>query len=568
MATLRQVEEYLGPKTLLGMAEKVGMRRPVSCRELMGKVIAGAHEIKHVFVLMLENRSFDHMLGFAGIVGTGISGKLTTEANDLNGVAASNVFKGVKYSVEHSAEFKLSSPDPGHEFGDVVLQLCGESSKYPPGGPYPPINNSGFAASYAARCPLPGVVLQCFDPEQLPVLTALAREFALCDGWFSSMPGPTWPNRYFLHAASSGGLDDSLATPSEGLTETVDGYEFENGTIFKRLEAHSRKWIIFEGDEFPQVKSIAGLDETYFHDFAHFRKYVDDPSLVASYIFIEPNYGHDLLPYLEDDTIKPADYTCGTSQHPVDDVTAGEWLIKAVYDIIRNSPHWEHSILVITYDEHGGFYDHVAPPPAVAPGDVTVLNRFLNVHGFDFRQLGVRVPAVIISPLIPHNIIDHTTYDHSSVPATIAHLFGMEPLTERDRNANSFEHLLSLDLPRKDCPTSLPVPATSIYGCGDSPAVEISKMDEPMEARLRGFVYVAFIRHYKLAVPEEKPAVIAEYQSLRTNRDALEYMRKVRPMVRAQMNLPPIRTDVFVELGMRTADGKVPIVPSEDIKKN
>jgi hypothetical protein len=112
------------------------------------------------------------------------------------------------------------------------------------------------------------------------------------------MPGPTWPNRYFLHAASSGGLDDSLACPSEVLTETVDGYEFENGTIFHRLEAHSRKWIVFERDEFPQVKSIAGLDETYFHDFAHFRKYVDDPELAASYIFIEPNYGHDLLPSL------------------------------------------------------------------------------------------------------------------------------------------------------------------------------------------------------------------------------------------------------------------------------
>ncbi len=544
MAGLRQLAEHLGSPSLLGIAGKVGKSRPVSLRDLMNGVIRDAHEIRHVFVLMLENRSFDHMLGFANIIGMGLDGKVT-KAADLFDVDTS-----ILLTLGKPAEFKMSTPDPGHEFTDTLLQLCGAGSIYPPGGPYPPINHSGFELSYSATSPdHPDAVLKCFAPEQLPVLTTLAKEFALCDHWFSSMPGPTWPNRFFLHAATSGGLDRSPPGPIVVLSETVAGWHFEHATMFHRLAAYGRQWMVFEGDEFPQVKAIDDLDETHFHDISHFRKYIQDPGLSASYIFIEPNYGNDMA------VIGTSDYTCGTSQHPVDDVTRGEWLIKGVYEIIRQSPHWEHSVLVITYDEHGGFFDHVAPPAAIPPGDKVGSAPFFDVNkfGFDFRQLGVRVPAVVISPLIPPNTIDHTTYDHTSVAATVERLFGMEPLTDRDRHANSFEHLFSLDLPRQDAPEFLPTPADSGYHCDDSPAIEASKMDAPVEPRLCGFVHVAFLRDYRLASPAEKPAVVAEFKSIRTNRDALQYMHKVRPKVRAQMNLPPIRTDPFVDLGINKA---------------
>src|SRR5712691_13058638 len=109
-----------------------------------------------------------------------------------------------------------------------------------------------------------------------------------------------------------------------------------------------------------------------------------------------------------------ADFVGGNSQQPKDDVTRGEALLKQVYETIRRSPHWESSVLIVIYDEHGGFYDHVPPPQTVAPGDA-VTDSGNNTNHFDFKQLGVRIPTVIISPLIPKGVIDTTIYDHTSV---------------------------------------------------------------------------------------------------------------------------------------------------------
>ena len=398
MTGMRRLAESLGSPSLLDMAEKVGKSRPVSLRDLMNGVIRDAHEIRHVFVLMLENRSFDHMLGFANIIGMGLDGKVT-KAADLVDIDTS-----ILLTLGKSAEFKMSTPDPGHEFPDTLLQLCGAGSIYPPGGPYPPIHNSGFELSYSATSPdHPDVVMKCFAPEQLPVLTTLAKEFAVCDHWFSSIPGPTWPNRFFLHAATSGGLDRSPPDPIEILAETIAGWHFEHGTIFHRLAAYGRQWMVFEGDEYPQVNAIDGLDDEYFHDISHFRKYVEDPGLSASYIFIEPNYGNDMA------VIGTSDYTCGTSQHPVDDVSRGEWLIKGVYEIIRQSPHWEHSVLVITYDEHGGFYDHVAPPAAVPPGDKVGSSPAFDIEYRSFSP--TRCPCGRGCDLSPDSPEHHRSHD-------------------------------------------------------------------------------------------------------------------------------------------------------------
>src|SRR5207253_3461968 len=157
------------------------------------------------------------------------------------------------------------------------------------------------------------------------------------------------------------------------------------------------------------------------------------------YTFIEPSYGN----------ILNNTYMGGTSQHPLDDVTGGERLIKETYEALRKSPLWKNSLLIITWDEHGGFYDHVAPPAAVPPGDEPK-NRNTNQWGFKFDRYGVRVPAVVVSPLIQKNSIDHRLYDHSSIPATIEKLFGLKALTQRDANANNLTPLLSLTTPRTD----------------------------------------------------------------------------------------------------------------------
>jgi phospholipase C len=150
-------------------------------------------DIQHVFVLMLENRSFDHLLGNSGLTGTDAETQMPTKLNGLSG-SESNPYKGKSYATSRAADGP-ANVDPGHEFPDVVEQLAGADVKFPQGGPYPAVNGSGYAASFMRTAGEkaqadPGEIMKSFDPSQLPVLAALAGEFAVCDSWFSSMPGP------------------------------------------------------------------------------------------------------------------------------------------------------------------------------------------------------------------------------------------------------------------------------------------------------------------------------------------------------------------------------------------
>ncbi len=516
--------------------------------------------VKHVFVLMLENRAFDHMLGFSGIAGTDAATGQPVRLDGLVGNPHSNVDPDTNQPVFAAtpADFNFKPPevDPDHEFPGVVVQLCGANATYPDRQThaYPPINNSGFIESYKhsgkpGDTPTPPYIMKCFAPDQVPVITELARSFAVCDHWFSSMPGPTWPNRFFIHAASSGGLDGSPSDLQTVTSVLFDGFRFENGTIYDRLEDKCLGWNVFMGDENPQVFAVSGMAEQRlidrFYSLDEFAATVNDPDFSTPYCFIEPNYGN-LLP------LTPGDFTCGSSQHPLDDVTRGERLIKQVYETIRNSPHWENSLLVVTYDEHGGFYDHVAPPPAVNPGD-RITDPVNNQHHFDFTQLGVRVPAVVISPRIPANVIDKTVYDHTSLLATVEKLFGLEPLTERDRTASTFDHLLSLPVARTDAPLSLPDPPDSNFHCEHdammppAPGVRVALAEKtrraPIEPILMAFAHVAFLRDYHQKHPLAKNTCVRRFLQIRTKADALEYIQDVASDMKSRRWSRKQRTD-------------------------
>lgn len=201
--------------------------------------------ITNIFVLMLENRSFDHLLGLSGIAGRDAASGQPTTITGLTGTE-SNGYRGQSYTVAQPADETMPL-DPGHEFLDVLEQLCGTNAVYLSGGPYPTINNRGFVSDYAfshtkdegnAPCNY-GETMKCFSPEQLPVLNALARNFAVCDSWHASIPGPTWPNRLFACAASSDGLDHSPTTAEILTWETIDGIAFSNGSIFHALKRES-----------------------------------------------------------------------------------------------------------------------------------------------------------------------------------------------------------------------------------------------------------------------------------------------------------------------------------------
>ena len=484
-------------------------------------------DIKNVFVLMLENRSFDHMLGFSGITGTDAATGGPTIIDGLKG-DESNDYQGQTYAVAYPAPDPIPV-DPGYEFIDVVMQLCGQGAVYAPGGAYPPITNSGFVADYVASPSSEegeatgnyGDILCCLAPEQLPVLNALAREFVVCDHWYSSMPGPTWPNRFFAHAGSSGGLDDSPSNEDMFTWETLHGFEFQNGTVFDALAAKSSTPLrIYSGGDFPNVAALKGIHQPQILPFNDFTRDIANPSYPWLYTFIEPNYG-DIL---------NGTYKGGTSQHPLDGVAHGEALIKTVYEAIRKSPHWNTSLLIVTWDEHGGFYDHVAPPPAVAPGDAGPGSTY-NKHGFTFEQLGVRVPAIVVSPWVPKNRIDHQTYDHASIPATLQQLFAIPALTNRDAAAHDVTPLLSLPAPRADTPAILPNPA---FPAAPLVAQQALPPDGPVNSRsLAGYLHLAMRRDIAMSNPAAQPAITARVQAIQTRGEAAQYIQEVQAKMRA-----------------------------------
>jgi phospholipase C len=491
--------------------------------------------ISHVFVLMLENHSFDNMFGLSGIPG------IITSAP-----GASNSYNGVTYPVESPAPPSMPT-DPGHEFLDVVEQLAGQGASFTPGKPYPPIDNSGYAANYATtrteitsgnpRLPTPGEigdVMKCFKtPDQLPVMYELATEFALCDQWYSSLPGPTWPNRFFVHGASSAGWDDSPSSAQMGEWETVKGFEYPRGSIFDALTAHGIKWRIYVDEAgptaggIPQVAALKGIlwhRDTY--DFSRFADDLQGP-YSCSYTFIEPNYGD----------VTDGTYGGGSSQHPMDGVHGGEAIVKATYEALRASPLWDSSVLIITYDEHGGFYDSVTPGRAVPPGDGTPNSPDANKHGFAFDQYGVRVPAIVVSPLIAKGVVDHTVYDHASVLATVERLFGIAPLTNRDANAHDVLRLLSLPTPRTDCPATLANPATPVMQAAPPAPVkaQVAAQPVPEEGNIQGFLGVALKTDVEISGDDRAQAAakMEKVQQIETRGEAEAYIEDVAERARA-----------------------------------
>jgi phospholipase C len=380
-----------------------------------------AQTIQHLVVLMLENRSFDHMLGFLRSSEYPINGLTGDEGNPRD---PAHLDPAQEVKVSSDAGFILSY-DPGHSFPDVNLQLFDN----PAGPPPTSLPNAGFILSYSQQPhvtpSIADTIMKCLAPTTVPVLTTLAREFAVCDAWYSSVPGPTWPNRFFAHAATSKGYLDNNSFRN-----------YDMPTIFENLSAAGRTWRNYYHD-FSQTWALQRLqtetNKANFYSFGQFQKDTQNGQL-PHYSFIEPKY-YSFFGEAND-------------QHPPHDLRAGEALIATVYHSLRNSPQWDQVLLLILHDEHGGTYDHVTPPAATPPDAYT--------SQFAFNRYGVRVPAVLISPFIPKGTIDHRVFDHASIPATLKQLFGLPSfLTQRDARAQVFLDMASLAAPRTDTPVSL-----------------------------------------------------------------------------------------------------------------
>ncbi|KAI9328324.1 phosphoesterase family-domain-containing protein [Zopfochytrium polystomum] len=271
--------------------------------------------------------------------------------------------------------------------------------------------------------------IDVFHPSKLPITVSLAEEFAVFDHWYAGVPGPTFPNRYFLMSATSNGnYNNGLGTILSGLPQK---------SLFQSVEDAGLSWKNYFG----QVPtSIAFKDVRNIKDILTKLKSMDSFYSDAKKGTL-PNFAQ----------IDPILFSLpGT-------------LLKNIYEALRNGPQWNSTALIITYDEHGGFYDHVPPPQTgvPSPDDISANSTF-----FRFDRLGVRVPTIVVSPWVaksrvvknPTGAYASSYFEHSSVAATVKKLFNLPSyLTKRDAWAAPFDFLFAeLSAPRSDAPAKLP----------------------------------------------------------------------------------------------------------------
>jgi phospholipase C len=378
--------------------------------------------ITRLVVLMLENRSFDHMLGFLKKTNPAINGLNGDEWNFPAGEAAANIVVS-----NNAGDVEDLNPDPNHEFAHVTWQIS--STGEPVGNP----DMKGFVRDYFSDCKdavHAAGIMKCFTPQTLPILSNLATQYAVCDRWFSSVPGSTIPNRLFVHGASSAG----------SLTQDVIAAPFALHTIFESFDDTTpHDFAIYTaGSSILLTNKYLIQNMGKFHPYANFVVDATSGNLPA-YTFIEPAYDDD------------GQGTFANSQHPDFPVDRGEELIREIYYALTKSPDWKSTLFLILYDEHGGIFDHVAPPVVTRN---PIYNNLPDVEHsgppdvFDFTRLGVRVPAVFVSPCIPPNtVINDRNYDHCSVVSTVRKLFcnpASQPLNWREAQAATFENVLTL----------------------------------------------------------------------------------------------------------------------------
>ncbi|MFZ0694455.1 MAG: alkaline phosphatase family protein [Alphaproteobacteria bacterium] len=411
--------------------------------------------INHIVVLMLENRSFDNMLGMLYPKSAGFDGLDGTETNlDAN----SNPVRVWNRPGTDETTMTIPNPDPGELWADINTQLFGTAM------PAPAARMAGFVRNYTSQAAQPaaaykpGSVMHYFTPEQVPVISRLARQFAVCDRWHASAPCQTWPNRFFVHTGTANGYENN----------SPPHFPYEMPTIFNRFEdlGIANGWKIYFHDV-PQSLTLAKL-WPHLSGFRLYEEFQYDARTgnLPAYSFIEPRYF--------------ADVSLPNDQHPPHVVTLGEQLIADVYNRLRNGPAWAETLLVIIYDEHGGCYDHVPPPKAKPPSSAPS-------SPFNFDRYGVRVPAVIVSPFISQGTVlrppGDTPFDHTSIIATLRKRFSLgAPLSDREMVAPDLETVLSLSNPDNVGPEHIePLPfVASPADVAQAQAVPLNNMQESL----------------------------------------------------------------------------------------
>lgn len=394
---------------------------------------------------MMENRAFDHLFGFY----PGVDGLTGSEYNLVNTSDPSSE----KVYVSKDASY-VARCDTAHGYDATTHKVFGEAALR--ANNFSHANMDGFVEyemkihDQLSDCD----VMRVFTPEKIPVLSFLAKEYCIMDRYFCSMPGPTWPNRMFTISGTSYG-----ATNTGPWFMDKTGSLFPQKTIFDQVTDNGLSWKNYYNDTPWEI-----FMETIAHNPANsasLQEFFEDARLgnLPSFSWINPRSGINV--------------TTGhgsNDMHPNHDVALSERFYKDIYEALRASPQWEELLFVITFDEHGGFYDHVSTPVrGVPPPDD---HPSWPSKNFSFDRLGIRVPTLLISPWIKKSLVvseppakqkpfPTSEYDGTSIIATTRKLLNMNspPLTRRDAWSATFEHVLEdLTTPRTDCPLHTPEP--------------------------------------------------------------------------------------------------------------
>jgi phospholipase C len=445
--------------------------------------------IKHVVVLMLENRSFDHILG-----GT----RKMRQRNELSGL---NKLSGKIYpQAAGSARQLLSSPS--HETADVLIQLQGNEGV---------AQNGSFVLNYSQLNPKPldlGEVMRYHDEGALPAIHTLANTFTVCEQWYSSVPGPTWVNRLFALSGTSLGR---VKMPNGIMNLNLHWYD--QPTLFDRLNEKSIDWRVYFGDAPLSLLFVHQWSPEntarHHHMMAFYQDAAGDESKFPPFAFIEPAY---LQPGANDG-------------HPPHDIMSADALVAGVYNALRaNESLWQSVLLVLLFDEHGGFYDHVFPPPAQPPD--------YHTAEYDFMQYGVRVPAILISPWVGNCVVPDL-FDHTSLLKYLQDKWTLNDLGARTAHAASFAGVINAAAPmRTDTPQRI---SSAVTGSG-LPTPAVDALSENQSA-------IVAMSHNLEAMSNEDPNIVAARS------------RQVLTGPQSQIDTAVDRVDSFIAQAKAKVDG-------------
>ncbi|KUJ09487.1 phosphoesterase [Mollisia scopiformis] len=411
-------------------------------------------KIKNVVVLVEENRSFDTFAGGLSYT-SGINGLL--HHNYCNSMNASDPAQMGDVCAGPRAN-DVAPDDPNHSISGVNMQIF--STWHPDESKADSRieieNMRGFVTEQSVAYDTlnktrAAEVLNYYTSDQIRVFGTMAENFVLFDRWFAAVPGPTNPNRAYITSGTSHGHGKN--------DNAFNVYGLPQRSIFQQLSEAGITWMNYQN-------STTGPGLGFNPDAAFYNWTYTSGAYKTNIAPLDQFYADAKAGTLPQFTYINPECCDYQSFHPPSPITLGEQFIKGIYEAVRGSPQWDETLFILTFDEHGGFGDHVPPPTGVPAGDDVLYTETApdgkNIT-FNFERLGVRVPTLLISPWVQKGYVEHKgsnnggEYTHTSILGFLQSLWGLDTLTPRVSYSSTFEHLITDDL-RTDTPATLPDP--------------------------------------------------------------------------------------------------------------